>query len=42
MDQHLQWKDLVALIENNYNANTNSIKIPDPLRGYYGADSIKL
>ena len=35
-------RTLVALIENNYNANTKSIKIPDPLRGYYGADSIKL
>ena len=35
-------RTLVALIENNYNANTNSIKIPDPLKGYYGADSIKL
>ncbi|MDC1424222.1 serine--tRNA ligase [Gammaproteobacteria bacterium] len=35
-------RTLVALIENNYNANTNSIKIPDPLKGYYGADLIKL
>jgi seryl-tRNA synthetase len=35
-------RTLVALVENNYNANTNSINIPESLKGYYGADSIKL
>ena len=35
-------RTLVALVENNYNANTNSINIPESLKSYYGADSIKL
>ena len=35
-------RTLVALIENNYDSKTNSIKIPDSLKGYFGEDSINL
>ena len=35
-------RTLIALVENNYNSETNSIKIPDSLKAYFGADSIRL
>ena len=35
-------RTLIALVENNFNSETNSIKIPDSLKAYFGADSIRL
>ena len=35
-------RTLVAIIENNYDSKTNSIKIPNSLKSYFGEDSINL